>query len=183
VYEKLKKSKIESMAKKTPTKKKTVKKKDTAPKSDSVLSSLLKTMKPAHIRFVYLYLGGEDGKCFNNATLSYLRAFDIETSVTKDKDGKYSKEYLNAKVRASELLTNRNIQELRNAILLESGFEVDSIKKRFAELAYQNKNLPIALTATDRIAKISGVLKEESKVVDIPQLTELTEHIKAILTP
>ena len=54
---------------------------------------------------------------------------------------------------------------------------------RFAELAYQNKNLPIALASTDRLAKITGVLKEEAKNVDIPQLTELTDVIKGILSP
>lgn len=171
------------MAKKTATKKKTDKKKDTPKAQESVLSSLLKTMKPAHIRFVYLYLGGEDGKCFNNATLSYLRAFEVDTSTTKQADGKYTKEYLNAKTRGYELVTNRDIQNLKQAILLENGFDINTVKRRFAELAYQNKNLPIALTATDRIAKITGVLKEDSKSVDIPQLTELTEHIKAILTP
>ncbi len=171
------------MATKKKTTKKKTEKKDTPKSKESVLSSLLKTMKPAHIRFVYLYLGGEDGKCFNNATLSYLRAFDVDTATTKQADGKYTKEYLNAKTRGYELVTNRDIQNLKQAILLENGFDINTVKRRFAELAYQNKNLPIALTATDRIAKITGVLKEDSKSVDIPQLTELTEHIKAILTP
>lgn len=168
--------------KKKPTKK-TQDKKSTPPKKESVLSSLLKTLKPAHIRFVYLTLGSEDGKCFNNATLAYLRAFEIETRLTRDVDGKYSSEYLGAKSSASALLTSPNIQKFRNEVLLEAGFNPDTIKRRFAELAYQNKNLPIAHVALRDIAKIGGVMKEDSKSVDIPQLTELTDHIKAILTP
>lgn len=147
------------------------------------VEKLTAKMKPAHVRFVYLLLGGEDGKCFNNATLAYMRAFDIVCSTVKGKDGKYAKEYLGAKSSASALLTTPNIQKLRNAILLETGYNPDTIKRRFAELAFQNKNLPIALASTDRIAKITGVLKEESKNVDIPQLTELTDVIKGILTP
>lgn len=171
------------MTKKTPTKKKTGDKKDATPKKESVLVALTKKLKPAMIRFVYLYLGGEDGKCMNNATLSYIRAYGIETSVVKDKDGKYSKEYLSSKSSGYDLLTKPDIQKFKNAVLLEAGFEPDTIKKRFAELAYQNKNLPIAHVALRDIAKISGVMKEDTKSVDIPQLTELTEHIKAILTP
>lgn len=175
------------MAKKTPAKKKTTKtSKPSTPKEKKVvdvLNELTAKLKPAHIRFVYLYLGSEDGKCFNNATLAYLRAYEIETRTTKDADGKYSPEYLSAKSSASALLTTPNIQKYKDAVLLHAGFNPDTVKRRFAELAYQNKNLPIALTATDRIAKITGVLKEDSKSVDIPQLTELTEHIKAILTP
>ena len=167
------------MAKKKPTK---PNKKD-APKNESVLVALQKKLKPAHIRFVHLYLGGEDGRCFNNATLSYIRAFEINTPLTKNSDGNFSKEYLGAKSSAYKLLTSADIQKFKNALLLEAGFNPDTIKKRFAELAYQNKNLPIAHASTRDIAKIAGVMKEDSKSVDIPQLTELTEHIKQILTP
>lgn len=142
-----------------------------------------KKLKPAQIRFVYLYLGGEDGKCFNNATLSYLRAYDIDTRTTKDADGKYTKEYLSAKTMGGRLLTNVVIQKFKNQILLESGFNPDTIKRRFAELAYQNKNLVIAHASTRDIAKIAGVIKEESKVVDIPQLEAIGENIRKILTP
>lgn len=150
---------------------------------ETELQTLLKKLNPAKVRFTYLYMGGEDGKCFNNATLSYIRAYEIETSLTKDKDGKYSTEYLSAKQCGYKLLTSIDIQRLRHILLLESGFDPDTIKKRYAELAYQNKNLPIALTATDRIGKITGVIKEDKTSVDIPQLQELTDHIKAILTP
>jgi len=80
-------------------------------------------------------------------------------------------------------LTNLDIQKLRHHILLDQGFNTDNIKKRYVEIANQNKNLPLALSANDRIAKITGVVKDDSKQVDIPQLTELTEHIKRILTP
>lgn len=171
------------MAKKKLTTK-PAKTKDATPKvKESVFAVLSRTLKPAQIRFVYLLLGAEDGRCFNNATLSYIRAYEIETSLVRDKDGKYSKEYLGAKSSASALLTTPNIQKFKNAVLLEAGFDPDTIKKRFAELAYQNKNLPIAHVALRDIAKITGVMKEDSKSVDIPQLTELTNHIKAILTP
>lgn len=155
--------------------------------NQSEYERLIAKMKPAHVRFVYLYLGSEDGKCFNNATLAYIRAFDIDTVTTKVKQSNgstdYTKEYKSAKSAAFALLTKIDIQKLRSAILLEQGYNADNIKKRFAELAGQNKNLPIALASTDRMAKIAGVLKEESKNVDIPQLTELTNVIKGILTP
>lgn len=156
-------------------------------KEEDVLKTLMAKLKPAMIRFVYLYLGAEDGKCFNNATLSYIRAYDIDTPITKVKleDGKedYTNAYKSAKQMGYALLTKVDIQKLKHHILLKQGYEPDSIKKRFAELSQQNKNLPIALTATDRMAKIAGVIKEDSKSVDIPQLTELTDHIKKILTP
>lgn len=144
--------------------------------------TLISKMKPSHIRFVNLYLGGEDGRCFNNATLAYIKAFDINTSLKKI-DGKFSKEYLGAKSSASALLTSTNIQKLKHLILLEQGYKPETIKKRFTELAFQNKNLPIAHASTRDMAKIAGVMKEDSKSVDIPQLTELTDHIKRILTP
>lgn len=156
------------------------KKKD---KTKDELKELLKKMKPAHIRFTYLYMGGEDGKCFNNATLSYIVAYNINTSLRKNAEGKYSKEYLSSKVSGFELLTNHNIQKLRHLVLLEQGYDISNIKKRYAEIANQNKNLPLALSATDRIAKITGVIKEDSKSVDIPQLEEIGRAIKQILTP
>lgn len=152
-------------------------------KEKDAYEELLRKLKPSHVHFVHLYLGAEDGKCFNNATLSYLKAFNIETSTKKDKDGKYSKEYLNAKSRGYELVTNRDIQKFKNMVLLEQGYKPENIKRRFTELANQNKNLPVAHASVRDMAKIAGVLKEDSKSVDIPQLTELTEHIKKILTP
>lgn len=169
------------------TKKTTKEKKPKKPaKVSPEIEKDLKTLKPSHIRFVYLYLGGEDGKCFNNATLSYLRAFEIETPTTKVKqpDGRedYTSEYKSAKTSAYELLTKPDIQNLKSKILLETGFNPDTIKKRFAELAYQNKNLPIALTATDRVAKIAGIISDDKKV-DIPQLEALGNAIREILTP
>ncbi len=152
-------------------------------KTKDVLAKLSSSMKPAHIRFVYLILGGEDGRCFNNATLAYIKAYELNCSLERNKDGKYSKEYLSAKSSASALLTSPNIQKFKNAVLLEAGFDPDTVKKRFAELAYQNKNLPIAHASIRDIAKITGVMKDDSKQVDIPQLAELTEAIKTILTP
>lgn len=154
-------------------------KKNTPPTTEEIGAKL----KPSHVRFIYLFLGGEDGSCFNNATRAYIKAYDIDTPLVKDKDGKYSKEYLSSKVKASQLLTNGNIQKFKHTVLLESGFKPENIKKRFSELAYQNKNLPIALTATDRIAKIAGVIKDDEKKIDIPQLEAIGESIRAILTP
>lgn len=141
-------------------------------------------LKPAQVRFVYLYMGSEDGKCFNNATLSYITAYNIDTSLRRnEKTGKFTNEYLTAKTCGYELLTKPDIQKLRHHILIDQGYNTENIKKRYAEIASQNKNLPLALSATDRIAKITGIIKDDSKQVDIPQLTELTEHIKRILTP
>lgn len=157
----------------------TTKKKE---KHEDPYEVLISKMKPTHIRFVNLYLGGEDGRCFNNATHAYIKAFDINTSMKKV-DGKYSKEYVGAKSSASALLTSPNIQKLKHLILLEQGYKPETIKKRFTELAFQNKNLPIAHASTRDMAKIAGVMKDDSKSVDIPQLTELTEQIKKILTP
>lgn len=169
------------------TKKTTKEKKPKKPaKVSPEIEKDLKTLKPSHIRFVYLYLGGEDGKCFNNATLSYLRAFEIETSTSKVKlpDGRedYTSEYKSAKANGARLIANDNIQKLKSKLLLEVGFDPSTIKKRFAELAYQNKNLPIALTATDRVAKIAGIISDDKKV-DIPQLEALGNAIREILTP
>ena len=165
------------------------KKKSTTKKKDKIeddLKSLLKKMKPAHIRFITLYMGGEDGSCFNNATKAYLRAFEIDTPTIKVKQDKgdddYTSAYKSARTNSSQLLTNTNIQKLRSLILLKSGFDIENIKTRYSELAYQNKNLPIAITATDRIAKIAGVISDDKKV-DIPQLTELGDSLKALLTP
>lgn len=161
------------------------KKNDTKTTKDE-LKTLLAKLKPAMVRFVYLYMGGEDGSCFNNATKSYLRAYEIDTPTIKIKqaDGRddYTKEYKSAKTKGYQLLTNGDIQKLRNLLLLQSGFDIETIKKRYAELAYQNKNLPIALTSTDRIAKIAGLISDDKKV-DIPQLTELGESLKTLLTP
>jgi hypothetical protein len=171
---------------KTKTKTTKEKKPKKPPKVSPDIEKDLKTLKPSHIRFVYLLLGGEDGKCFNNATLAYLRAFEIETTTRKVKqdDGSedYTSAYKSAKTNGSKLLTNANIQNLKSKLLLEVGFDPATIKKRFAELAYQNKNLPIALTATDRVAKIAGILTDDKKV-DIPQLEALGNAIREILTP
>lgn len=153
-----------------------------APKR-SELETLLSKMKPAHVRFTYLYMGGEDGKCWNNATLAYLVAYEIQTDTRKQSDGKYTSEYLSAKTSGYELLTNPDIQRLRHLLLLESGFSVDTIKKRYSELAYQNKYPAIAVTATDRIAKITNVIKDDSLKINVPEIERLTETMQKLLTP
>lgn len=161
-------------------------KKTTTKTEEDELKALLLKLKPSMVRFVYLYMGGEDGSCFNNATKSYLRAYEIDTPTIKIKqdNGKedYTKEYKSSKTNGYKLLTSTDIQKLRSLILLKSGFDPSTIKKRYAELAYQNKNLPIAITATDRVAKIAGIITDDKKV-DIPQLTELGDALKKLLTP
>lgn len=145
-------------------------------------------MKPAHLRFLSLYMGGEDGSCWNNATKSYLKAYEIDTITTKVKDPKtgnleYTKEYKSARANAIRLITSDNIQKLKNYILLNVGYDKDVIKKRYTEIAMQNKNLPVALQANDRVAKIAGLINVDDKKVDIPQLTELGDAMKQLLTP
>jgi hypothetical protein len=160
--------------------KKTVKKEDEYKK-------LIEKLKPAKVRWLMLYMGLEDGKCFNNATLSYIRAYNIDTVLKKVKDEEtgiedYTSEYKTAKSRGYEHVTNRDILKLKHIILLEQGYDKEFIKKRYAEIAMQNHNIPLALSATDRLAKITGIVTDDKKV-DIPQLTELADSLKAILTP
>lgn len=145
-----------------------------------------KGLKPAEMRFVVLYLGGEDGKCFNNATRAYIVAYDIDTPLKKVKNNKgiedYTPQYKAAKSNAYTLLTKADIIAFRDKVLLENGFDPSTIKKRFAELAYQNHNLPIAHAATRDMAKLTNMITDDKKV-DIPQLEELGNAIKSILTP
>ena len=155
---------------------------------ESEIEKLTKKLKPAQVRFIQLYMGMEDGKCYNNATLAYLTAYNIETSTRKVKDPVtgiegYTKEYKSAKSSGYDLLTKPDIQKLRNAILDDIGVNTQWIKRRYSDIASQSKNLPLALASTDRLAKITGVVKEDNAKVDIPQLTELGETIKALLTP
>lgn len=154
--------------------------KATTPKQKDPLAEL----KPAELRFLTLYMGMEDGKAFNNATLAYLIAYDkwTPTVMQKQKDGSYSKEYMSAKQSGYKLLTKVDIQRARKHILLEIGFKPETIKARYAEIMTQQRNLPLALTATDRVAKIAGLITDDKKV-DIPQLTELGNAMKALLTP
>ena len=155
---------------------------------EAKIIKLQSKMKPAHLRFLSLYMGGEDGSCWNNATKSYLKAFEIDTITTKVKDEKtgkldYTKEYKGARANAIRLITSDNIQKLKNYILLNVGYDKDVIKKRYTEIAMQNKNLPVALQANDRVAKIAGLINVDDKKVDIPQLTELGNAMKELLTP
>lgn len=137
-------------------------------------------MKPVWIRFCYLYLGAEDGRCFNNATMAYFRAFYPDLKETKDKDGKYLPQYMTANTEGHKLLVRPRIKDFIHDMLLNQGYKPENIKKRFAELASQNKNLPLALTANDRLAKISGVLVDDKKL-DIPQLDRIGDMMKQVL--
>lgn len=142
-------------------------------------------LKPAELRFLCLYMGMEDGKGFNNATLSYLIAYGKWTPIIMQKDkktGLYDKVYNTARTEGYKLLTKPDIQKARKHILLEIGFNPDTIKARYAEIMTQNRNLPLALSATDRVAKVAGLITDDKKV-DIPQLTELGDVLKTLLTP
>lgn len=142
-------------------------------------------LKPAELRFLTLYMGMEDGKGFNNATLSYLIAYDKWTPTIMQKDkktGLYDKVYNTARQEGYKLLTKPHIRDARSHLLLEVAFDANTIKKRYAEIMTQSRNLPLALSATDRVAKVAGLITDDKKV-DIPQLTELGDVLKTLLTP
>lgn len=141
-----------------------------------------KELSPAWIRFVYLYLsGGPTGEYWSNATLAYFYAVNDDDTPRKDKDGNFTKDYNAARVLGPRLLLNVAIQKYIKDLLNESGYTPDAIKKRYQELSSQNKNLPVAVQATDRVAKIAGVLKDEPTKVNIPELEALGDAIKRIL--
>ncbi len=151
------------------------------------IESISARLKPAMLRFLYLYMGMEDGKCWNNATLSYIRAYEIDTPTTKvikKKNGEmtYTPQYKSAATRGYELVRNSEIQRLRHLLLSEAGYTPENIKKRYAELAIQNKNPIVALNANDRMAKIANVI-DDNKKVNIPELEALGDAIKSVLTP
>lgn len=140
---------------------------------EPTLASFAMKLKPAQIRFIHLYLGGEDGSCWNNGTKAYSIAYE------KDLDDKG--QYATCRTEAWRLLTNPDILKYRSFLLHKAGFTEERIKERFGELSFQNANVGVALTATDRIAKIAGVIKDDGLKVNIPELTRLGEDIKSIL--
>ena len=150
-------------------------------KTNAKLEEVKKNLNERQKRFVHLYLGAEDGKSFGIATDAYFRAYS-ETAEKKDKDGNYTSEYLTAKTNGNKLLSNTYIQAYIKQIELEVGFSSDEIKRRYSQLANQNKNLVVALSANDKRAKIAGVVKDDVKL-DIPQLEELGQSLKQLLTP
>ena len=131
-------------------------------------------MTPAQIRFVYLYLGSENGECFNNATRAYGLAFD--------KNLEDIKQYNTSRAEGSKLLAKPSISAFKDKVLLELGYKPETIKKRYAQLANQNTNLPLALQANDRVAKIAGVLKDDPTKVNIPELEAVATAIRKILS-
>lgn len=133
-------------------------------------------------RFAQLWLGHEDGKSFGNSSDAYLRAYYGDGTSKKDKDGAYTPEYNSARANGARLLANANIRKYIEKVQLEVGFKPETIKRRFSALADQNKNLPVALAANDKRARIAGVIRDEAKV-DIPQLEALGSAIKTLLTP
>lgn len=139
-------------------------------------------LSPFHTRFLQLYLsGGPTGEYWSNATLSYFYALHDEDTPRKDNDGKFTKEYNNARVLGPKLLLNVAIQARMKEILTVSGYTPEAIKKRYHELAGQNKNLPVAIQATDRVAKIAGVLRDDPTKVNIPELEAVANAIKQLL--
>ena len=146
------------------------------------LEAVKKVLTEKQRRFVQLYLGGEDGRSFGNASDAYLRAYYGDGTPRKNKAGEYSKEYNTARTNGNLLLANTHIKAYINDIELRVGFDPNEIKKRFSQLANQNKHLPVALSANEKRAKIAGVLKDDAKL-DIPQLEELGSVLKNLLTP
>lgn len=140
-----------------------------------------KGLSPAQIRFVYLYLGGYDGNCWNNATLSYFYAYNDEDTPLKNADGTYSKQYLTAKAEGSSLLAKPSIRSYMEDLLTGIGYDPKAIKRRYAELASQNKNLPVALQANDRMAKVAGVIRDDPTKVNIPELEAVAAAIRKVL--
>lgn len=150
--------------------KKTPKQKDTT-----------KGLTPAQIRFVYLYLGGYDGNCWNNATLSYFYSYNDAEAQLKNADGTYSKQYNTARVEGPKLLLKPAIKAYMEDLLTGIGYDPKQIKRRYAELASQNKNLPVALQANDRMAKVAGVIRDDPTKVNIPELEAVAAAIRKVL--
>lgn len=163
------------------TKKPISKKKPATKKATTAAAVMEKTiadfaskLKPAEIRFIHLYLGGEGGACWNNATRAYCVAYE--------KNEEDAKELKTARTLGSRLLANVDIQAYRAFLLGKHGFTEDAIKQRYGQLAMQDTNLGVALGSTDRMAKIAGVLKDDGMKIDIPQLNALGADIKKILS-
>lgn len=150
---------------------KTLAAKKTTGKKEDVCKEM--KLKPAEIRFVYLYLGGEDGECWNNATRAYAVAFE--------KDINDPKQYATSRSEGSRILTKPNIQKYRDDLLLSIGYDPENIKKRYSEIASQNKDIRTALQANDRVAKIAGVLRDDPTKVNIPELEAVANAIKSLL--
>lgn len=137
------------------------------------MSYYLAKLKPAEIRFVHLWLGGEGGACWNNATRAYCVAYE--------KDFDNPREVKSASTLGSRMLGKVEIQEYKTYLLTQHGYTENSIKARFGALSIQDSNLGVALASTDRMAKIAGVIKDDALKVDIPELTKLADGIKSIL--
>jgi phage terminase small subunit len=134
-------------------------------------------------RFCELYLGSDGGVCWSNATLSYLWAYNGDNFPTKDEDGQWTTEYLTAKANGYRSLEKKVIKDYMDYILLEVGMKPEEIKKGIMEWAKQKKHPVVSLNAYEKIAKITGVLKEDTKTVDLPELVALTAMVQSILTP
>jgi len=139
-------------------------------------------LTPARKRFVELYLGSDGGKCWNSATMAYLWAFYGDNTPSKTSKGELTSEYNIAKGEGHKLLAKPCIKAYMNKILSDT-FKPEEIKNGMAEWARQKKNPIVSLNALEKIAKISGVMKDDTKTVDLPQIVALTATIQAILTP
>jgi len=139
-------------------------------------------LTPARKRFVELYLGSDGGKCWNSATMAYLWAFYGDNTPHKNKDGTFTNEYNVSKGEGYKLLAKPCVKAYYQKILSDT-FKPEEIKNGMIEWAKQKKNPVVSLSAYEKLAKITGVMKDDTKTVDLPQLVALTASIQAILTP
>lgn len=139
-------------------------------------------LTPARKRFVELYLGSDGGKCWNSATMAYLWAFYGDNTPSKTSKGELTSEYKVSMNEGHKLLVKPCIIAYKNKLLSDL-FKPEEIKNGMSEWAKQKKNPVVSLKAYETIAKITGVMKDDAKIVDLPQLVALTATIQAILTP
>lgn len=101
---------------------------------------ITKSLNPNQILFCQLY--SFDKECFGNATLSYMRAYNLKESQRK-----------NARHHGYRLATNEHILDYRN-LLLATRFNNESVDDRHSELMHQNKNLVVAMQAVQEFNKV-----------------------------
>ena len=139
-------------------------------------------------RFLTYYLGQHDPKCLHNATRSWLMAkgYDPDIysqSVIDIETGKqtYQSEYNTARTEASLLLANPNIRALKDKMLKEAFDDPQNAKNRLVELATQNTNLSVAVSANKTILTMFGLLSNK-RTVDFTELDKLTKMVAIVLT-
>jgi hypothetical protein len=137
--------------------------------------------------FLNYYLGILDSHCLHNATRSWLMAkgYDPEMSSKPiiDKRGQktYRPEYNTARTEASLLLANPNIRALKDKMLKEAFDDPQNAKNRLVELAMQNTNLSVAVSANKTMLTMFGLLSNKV-TVDFTELDQLTKMVTKVLT-